>query len=170
MQTDWFNEMPTDFSTIYTPSFNLMRCNRPCLLLSLPLPLDISLQWTTLNYHLPLQPLLSASLKRRHPIPIPSDPPQSNKSIQRSHNCTICGKKGHNKVHCHQYYCKYCQCSALKHLLVKYPEFLKKETLPVPSTSAQTKSPYHNTPPLTKYSCLSSLPLYTHLRCWQRPL
>ena len=65
----------------------------------------------------------------------------------QTHDCTVCGKRGHDEVHCHWYHCKYCQCSAPKHLPVECPNFLKKETLPIPSTSVQTKPPRHDTPP-----------------------
>ena len=65
----------------------------------------------------------------------------------KTHDCTVCEKRGHDEVHCRQYHCEYCQRSAPKHLLVKCPEFLKNESLPIPSTLAQTKSPQHDTPP-----------------------
>ena len=82
----------------------------------------------------------------------------------RTHDGTVCGKRGHNKVHCWWYHCEYCQRSASKHFPVKCPKFLKKETLPILSTLAQTKPPRHDSPPPRRR--VLTPPIFNYTPAW----
>jgi len=77
-----------------------------------------------------------------HPIErAPSTISQFSKKKSRTHNCTICQKTGHNKVHCNWYCCKYCNLIGVGHLSIECPVFLAAPVIPIPLTSVQPPRP-----------------------------
>jgi len=50
--------------------------------------------------HIPMEPFIIRETRRR----------------AKTHDCTVCNKQGHNKVHCHNYQCKFCHDTAPGHL------------------------------------------------------
>jgi len=59
--------------------------------------------------HIPTEPFITRETKRR----------------AKTHNCTVCNKQGHDKVHCHNYQCKFCHDNA--------PGYLPAECLKNPA-------------------------------------
>ena len=84
--------------------------------------------------------------------PIKQAPPtisQLSKKKSKMHDCTICQKTGHDKVHCDWYCCKYCNLIGVGHLPIECPVFLAAPVIPIPLTSAQPPRP---TPPSSYFS------------------
>ena len=49
---------------------------------------------------------------------IPDEPFITKETRQRAktHNCTVCNRRGHDEVHCYRYQCKFCHGNAPGHL------------------------------------------------------
>jgi len=76
--------------------------------------------------------------------PIERSPPtifQLFKKKLKTHDCTICQKTGHDKVHCNWYCCEYCNLIRVGHLPTECPVFLAVPVIPIPSTSTQLPRP-----------------------------
>ena len=65
------------------------------------------------------------------------------------HDCTICQKTRHDKVHCDWYCCEYCNLIRVGHLPIECPVFLAAPVIPIPLTSTQPPRP---TPPPSYFS------------------
>jgi len=50
--------------------------------------------------HIPTEPFITRETRRR----------------AKTHDCTVCNKRGHDEVHCHNYQCKFCHDTAPGHL------------------------------------------------------
>jgi len=99
----------------------------------------------TATFNPKIKTILNFSDNPDHPIEqAPPTISQLSKKKSKTHDCTICQKTGHDKVHCDWYCCEYCNLIGVGHLPIECPVFLAAPAIPIPSTSIQLPRP---TPP-----------------------
>jgi len=139
-QTQW-KQNPA-FSQIL--SVRLSPMNRPLIPMVKP---TITIKCvSTAIFNLPERKIvLDLSNDPDHPIEqAPPTISRLSKKKLKTHDCTICHRTRHDKVHCDWYCCKHCNLIRVEHLSIECLVFLAAPVVPIPSTSTQPSRP---TPP-----------------------
>jgi len=126
-----------------TPSVRFSPMNRP--LTPIVKPTLTAKHVPTATFNPKRKTIIDLSDDPDHPVERPSPIIfQLSKKKSKTHDCTICQKTGHDKVHCDWYCCEYCNLIGAGHLPIECPAFLAAPVIPIPSTSTQ---PLRPTPP-----------------------